>query len=141
MEKENLISTFSQTDLEVQKLLFEEWKYRLNQLWSLMIKSTFSILALTFLPYLNILKVSDLGIPHFVFPVTGLFVSILTGFFSTIEIYKINKIKDVLKRNIRDYARLFSDAATKSQMFHQNIPIALFSFLSLLAIFCIFIST
>lgn len=125
-------------DIEMLKLLYEEWQFRLSQLWSLMTKATILIIVLMLLPYLTErfgLDVEAINLPEFLFPLLALILSIVIGIISTIEIRKINKIKSTMKDNIQcSFPKFASSSETPKYWLHQDIPIVIFSILSFFAI-------
>ncbi len=115
-------------DLEILKLLHDEWKYRLSNFWSLMIKTIIISFILIFMPLMyeywgvNFVVIE---VPLYILPLTGLIFSIVICFFTSIEIIKINSIKTSIRRSIMEISPGFKVAFTKRNILHQNIPIVI----------------
>ena len=121
--------------LEIIKLLHDEWKYRLSQLWSLIIKCTTFTFILIFIPliYEKIgVDFTQTKIPLSLFPISGIALAIIVCVFSTIEMRKVNKIKKGIKTTINEET-CFDVHTKKSNPLSQNLPIIIFICQSLIA--------
>ena len=135
----------SDTNLEMLKLLHEEWRFRVSHLSSLIIKTTTFNLLLIFLPVIpdKIGYVPTVNIPIFLVPLTGMLFSLIFGAFASLEMRKIIKIKEDLKKNISETAPQLSNAFVmkKSKNFiNHNIPPILYVIQVLLALIMVFLT-
>jgi|GEM_PF-1118536 len=122
------ITEYSDVEIEVLKILFDEWKYRQQTLWSLMTKSISFAFALIFLPLLSDsmgVNIASLRIPLFILPVAGISLSVIIAFFAINEMLRIHRIKMSIKANIKFISSKF-DEALKGNKFNNFIPIAVF---------------
>jgi len=136
MKKTNL----ENSDLEIFKLLFDQWKFRLTQYWSLMLKFYVVTLILTLLPLMHGtwgVQLNAFNIPMWILPVAGLMVSIAVFFLARVEMNRINSIKSCIDNTIKETSLLFDGALPSKSMLrraHQNLPIVFLIFQSMLAI-------
>lgn len=130
-------------DLEILKLLFDQWKFRLAQYWSLMLKFYFATSILMLLPLMHGtwgVQLDALGIPMWILPVFGLATSIAIYFLARVEINRINEIKSCINNTIKEASLRFNEALpseNKLRGAHQNFPFVFLCFQSVLAIIMI----
>ena len=128
-------NTNKDISLDLIHILFEEWKFRLNQYWSITSKTVILNFILFFIPYMKgAWRINTLNLPIVVFPISGILFALATCVISTVEMIKINKIKDTIKTYILDNchtlftAYSFGKKDNKSFFLksHHYIPICIF---------------
>ena len=68
------ISVKFETNIKILEMYYDEWKYRLSQMWALVIKSSTFCIALIFMPYIYPMLKIDINIfplGIWVFPAAG----------------------------------------------------------------------
>ena len=113
-------------DLEYINLLYDEWKFRLSQYWSLTTKTVLISFILFFIPYMkDAWGAKTLNLPNQIFTIVGIIFSIITCWLSTIEIKKINTIKHSIKKYILAHSRQIDNPYSYDNIVHQNLPVAI----------------
>ena len=115
-------------NLDFINILFEEWKFRLSQYWSITSKTVFIRFILFFIPYMkDAWGANTLNLPNQIFPVIGILFSIITCLLSTIEMNKINRIKASIKMYISKHSEHIDTPYGKGydNKIHHNLPIAI----------------
>lgn len=111
-------------DIEILNVLYDEWKFRLSQYWSITSKTVILDFILFFIPYMkDAWGVNSLNFPNYIFPIAGIIFSIATCFISSIEMIKINRIKNSIKNYISNQTYNFENPYGNNNAMHQNIPI------------------
>ena len=117
-------------ELELLNQLFEQWKFRLTQYWSLMIRFYLVILILTLLPLMHGtwgVNIDDFFIPIWLFPLTSMALSFVVCFIGRIEMKRIIAIKKCYDNIIKNTTDIFNEALpnenSKTRWTHQNFPI------------------
>jgi len=124
-------------DLEILKLLCDEWKFRTTTLWSLIVKFNLLSLTLILLPVMNdaIIDIGALGIPIFVLPLAGALVSIAICAFSHIEKKEIGNLKRECEKIVKSsHTDLFSKAYENSNERYRLLPVSICALQVVLAI-------
>lgn len=113
------------SEMELIHILYDEWKFRLSQYWSLTSKTTLISFILFFIPYMKDAWGTNIfGLPNRIFPIVAIIYSVATCYISTIEMNKINQIKNSLKKYILEQSENLLDAPYATQNFvHQHLPI------------------
>ena len=133
---ENPESSNSDNSLEILKLLLDEWKFRLAQVWSLMTKFYLLNMIVMVVPVMREawgVDVGPLGNHLWILPFISLVFSGLVGYFSYVEMGKINDIKTCLRENIQKNYPQFCAAFTPRNKGHQSLPIIIFGVQGLFA--------
>ena len=129
-------------DIEMTKLLLDEWKYRLSQFWSLTIKTVIISLILILLPLMYKqwgVDITTLNDAIWVLSLIGAVFSALVCPFTTIEIRKINLLKTYIRESVTKISPMFSGAFSKRNKAHQHLPIVICAIQVLLAIMVIIV--
>lgn len=113
-------------DLDYINILHDEWKFRLSQYWSLTSKTVLLSFILFFIPYMkDAWGANTLDLPNQIFPVVGIIYSIITCLLSTIEMRKINNIKNSIKKYISIYSQQIDNPYNYNNVIHHNLPITI----------------
>ena len=108
-------------NLDFINILFEEWKFRLSQYWSITSKTVFISFILFFIPYMkDAWGANTLNLPNQIFPVIGILFSIITCLLSTIEMNKINRIKALSKALEKNNGGIYGRIRKPSE-YHSSI--------------------
>ena len=129
-------------ELDILKMLHDEWQYRLSQIWSLMTKAiTFSFI-LIFMPFIYRgfqVDPNEYNLPLFIFPITGGFLALIIGVIASLEMRRVIMIKENIKENIRRLSPHFHQSTTQKGWFHNNLPIVICSTQIILAVIITFL--
>lgn len=113
-------------DLDYINILYDEWKFRLSQYWSLTTKTVLLSFILFFIPYMkDTWGANTLNLPNQIFPVVGIIFSIITCLLSTVEMKKINLIKTSIKKYILTHSKHIDRPYNYDNIFNHNLPIAI----------------
>lgn len=113
-------------DLDYINILHDEWKFRISQYWSLTSKTVLLSFILFFIPYMKDAWGANTGnLPNQIFPVVGIIFSIVTCLLSTIEMKKINTIKNSIKKYILVHSQQIDNPYNYNNVIHHNLPIAI----------------
>lgn len=98
----------SKHDMELINIMYDEWKFRLTQYWSVTSKTFMLILFLFFIPYLkDTWGINNINLPNYIFPIVGIFFSISDCILVHFEMMKINKIKDSINKYVGHNSKNF----------------------------------
>ncbi|MCL2403577.1 MAG: DUF2207 domain-containing protein [Coriobacteriia bacterium] len=126
-------------DMEILKLQLSEWKFRLTQVWSLMTKFYLLNLIIMIVPIMQTawrIEVGALENFLWIFPLVSAVFAGVVGYFSSIEMGRINEIKTRIRQYINENFSHFSEYPdeNKGRRGHQHLPIIIFGVQLLLAI-------
>lgn len=129
-------------DLELINILYDEWKFRLSQYWSLTYQTILLSFILFFAPYLkDAWGTNILNLPNFIFPIAGIIFSIATCFVGVIEMKKINTIKNSIKCYISTHLQNVQTPYNYNNPLHHNLPIYICCIQMIIGIFVLFTVT
>lgn len=113
-------------DSDYINILYDEWKFRLSQYWSLTSKTVLLSFILFFIPYMkDAWGANTLDLPNQIFPIVGIIFSIITCLLSTVEMKKINTIKASIKKYIITYSSNIDKPYAYDNIFNHNLPITI----------------
>lgn len=126
-------------------MLFDEWKFRLSQYWSITSKVIMLNFILFFISYMKeAWHIVGINMPNVAFPIMAMFFATLNCCISSVEMKKINLIKETIKGYIRKNFDELSNAyktinagnvLVKS---HHHIPLCIWGLQMILGIIVIF---
>jgi len=124
------------SDIEILKLLFDEWQFRVKNHWSLIIKFNLLSLTLILIPVMNeeMLNLEVFGIPILVLPFAGVFFAGIICCYSRKEKKELATMKECMNKYVAKIPQFQDVYANSSEKYYQQLPLIIFALQVTLAI-------